>query len=90
MNTIDSGLALARITLNVSSATLNALAEALTSNNVPTEKLHAISQVLRDVSQSQTTAFEHLVTAERMNVERYANMQEQIRSLTHQLDFIQH
>lgn len=87
MNTIDTGLLHARATLNMSAVTLNILAEALDRNST-TPRVLDIATSLRGVARNLEVAFELLVEAERLNAERFVSMQEQIRMLTHRLNYI--
>lgn len=87
MNTIDTGFTVARATLNITSVTLSVLAEAITREPTAARALE-VSRSLRDVSRSLSSAFDQIVIAETANTARFNYMQEQIRSLTHQLDYI--
>lgn len=87
MNTIDTGLLHARATLNMSAVTLNVLAEAL-SRNSTTPRVLDVATSMRGVARNLEVAFELLVEAERLNSERFTSMQEEIRALNRQLNYI--
>lgn len=85
MNMIDKGFIAARVTLNTTSLTLDVLAAAIVREPTAARALE-VSGILRNAGHSLSQAFDMLNAAEEMNTARFTSMQEQIRSLTHQLN----